>query len=90
MTGYNAFIPKFDISKFMTSYIGIAIYVVNILVWKIWHRTSRVKASSMDLYTDRKRFEDEAEEARLASDKVKNVFSNKLSVLRAKFSKTAM
>ncbi len=69
----------------MTSYIGIAVYLVNIFVWKIWHRTSRVKALEMDLVTDRKRFEDEAEaEAALHSDK-KSTLNRGIAVLRRPF-----
>lgn len=52
-TGYNAFIPKFTVSTFMTSYIGIAIYLVNILSYKIYAKTERVKLSTMDLTSNR-------------------------------------
>ncbi|KAJ4309154.1 hypothetical protein N0V94_009054 [Neodidymelliopsis sp. IMI 364377] len=62
--GYNAFMPKFRLSTFMTCYIGIAVYLVNIVGWKLIHRTKRVKPKTMDLETDRKRFEEmEQEEA---------------------------
>ncbi|KAH7109093.1 dicarboxylic amino acid permease [Dendryphion nanum] len=68
--GYNAFMPTFRISTFMTCYIGIAIYIVNIVGWKLICKTKRVKAGEMDLVTDRRRFEEvEEEEARTEASK---------------------
>ncbi|KAK1623665.1 dicarboxylic amino acid permease [Colletotrichum phormii] len=51
--GYNAFIPKFTVSTFMTSYIGVAIYLVNIFSYKAYAKTRRVELHSMDLVTNR-------------------------------------
>ncbi|KAK2605718.1 hypothetical protein N8I77_008537 [Diaporthe amygdali] len=51
--GYNAFIPDFTVSTFMTSYIGIAIYLVNILSYKVYAKTKKVQLSTMDLVTNR-------------------------------------
>ncbi|KAH7153367.1 amino acid permease/ SLC12A domain-containing protein [Dactylonectria macrodidyma] len=51
--GYNAFIPKFKVSTFVTSYIGIVIYLLNIFGYKFWAKTKRVSLSQMDLTTDR-------------------------------------
>ncbi|KAK7713541.1 hypothetical protein SLS63_012063 [Diaporthe eres] len=51
--GYSAFIPKFTVSTFMTSYIGIAIYLVNILSYKVYAKTKRVELTTMDLVTNR-------------------------------------
>ena len=67
-TGYNAFMPKFKISTFMTCYIGIAIYIVNIVGWKLIQKTKRVKAGEMDLVTDRRRFEEMEEEEAIAEE----------------------
>ncbi|KAK0622660.1 amino acid permease/ SLC12A domain-containing protein [Immersiella caudata] len=53
-SGYNAFIPHFQIDKFMTSYIGIVVYVGNIAWWKIFKKTKRVKPEEMDLVTGRR------------------------------------
>ncbi|KAK1756399.1 dicarboxylic amino acid permease [Echria macrotheca] len=53
-SGYNAFIPKFQIDKFMTSYIGIVVYLANICWWKIYKKTQRVRPEEMDLVTDRR------------------------------------
>lgn len=51
--GYAAFIPKFDIAKFMTSYIGAILYVINIFGWKLWQGTNKVGLKEMDLSTGR-------------------------------------
>lgn len=53
-SGYNAFIPRFQLDKFMTSYIGIVVYLFNILVWKFVKKTKRVRPEEMDLQTDRR------------------------------------
>jgi amino acid transporter len=46
----------------MTCYIGIIVYLVNLLGWKLIRGTKRVKAREMDLETDRRRFEEVEEE----------------------------
>lgn len=53
-SGYAAFIPHFQVDRFMTSYIGIPVYIVNILVWKWLKKTKRVKPEEMDLITGRR------------------------------------
>ncbi|KXX78184.1 Dicarboxylic amino acid permease [Madurella mycetomatis] len=53
-SGYSAFIPRFQIDKFMTAYIGIPVYVGNILWWKFVKKTKRVKPEEMDLITGRR------------------------------------
>jgi len=62
MTGYNAFIPKFDVTNLVLKYIGVLIYVLNIFFWKIFKKTSRVKASTMDLNSEQNRFINEQAE----------------------------
>lgn len=37
----------------MTSYIGVAIYLVNILSYKFYAKTKKVELSTMDLVTNR-------------------------------------
>ena len=53
-SGYAAFIPRFQIDKFMTSYIGILVYVVNVLWWKFFKKTKRVRPEDADLVTGRR------------------------------------
>jgi len=52
--GYNAFIPRFQVDKFLTSYIGIAVYLINIAWWKIFKKTKRVRSEDVDLVTGRR------------------------------------
>lgn len=53
-SGYAAFIPHFQVDKFLTSYIGIPVYVINIAWWKYFKKTKRVKPEEMDLVTGRR------------------------------------
>ena len=53
-SGYAAFIPYFQVDKFMTSYIGIPVYVANVLWWKFVKKTKRVKPEEADLVTGRR------------------------------------
>ncbi|KAK3897711.1 amino acid permease/ SLC12A domain-containing protein [Staphylotrichum tortipilum] len=53
-SGYAAFIPHFQVDKFMTSYIGIPVYIINVLWWKWFKKTKRVKPEEMDLVTGRR------------------------------------
>lgn len=52
--GFTAFTPTFKIDKFMTSYIGIPVYLINILWWKLFKKTKRVQLEEMDLQTGRR------------------------------------
>jgi amino acid transporter len=53
-SGYSAFIPHFQVDKFLTSYIGIPVYVINILWWKFVKKTKRVLPQEADLLTGRR------------------------------------
>lgn len=48
IAGYSAFIHGFTLSTFMTSYIGIAVYLVNIVGWRLLRRTQRVSPKAVD------------------------------------------
>jgi amino acid transporter len=52
--GYAAFVPHFQVDKFLTSYIGIPVYVINVLWWKAVKRTKRVRPEDVDLVTGRR------------------------------------
>lgn len=52
--GFSAFIATFDLTKFITSYIGVLVYVVNFVAWKIFTRCKRVSPDEMDLTSDRR------------------------------------
>ncbi|THW56799.1 hypothetical protein D6D19_10580 [Aureobasidium pullulans] len=52
--GYTAFVHTFDLTKFVTSYIGVLVYIANFVGWKIMTRSKPVLASKMDLNSDRR------------------------------------
>jgi yeast amino acid transporter len=52
--GFAAFLPSFQVDKFLTSYIGIPVYIINVLWWKIFKRTKRVRPEEMDLVSGRR------------------------------------
>lgn len=49
--GYNAFIHEFKYKTFITSYIGIAAYLVMIFGYKLIYKTKRVTSETAILYT---------------------------------------
>jgi len=51
--GFAAFMP-FQVDKFITSYIGIPVYIINVIWWKLYKKTKRVKPEEMDLRTGRR------------------------------------
>lgn len=51
--GYNAFIPKFTVSTFFTSYVGIIVYLLNIAGYKITKKSKTVSLEEMDIHTGR-------------------------------------
>lgn len=53
-SGYSAFIPHFQVDKFLTAYIGIPVYLINICWWKFFKKTKRVRPEEVDLVTGRR------------------------------------
>ncbi|OMP88971.1 putative amino-acid permease [Diplodia seriata] len=47
--GFDAFIYRFDASRFVTSYIGVLIFAANYYGWKLFAKTKWVKPKEMDL-----------------------------------------
>ncbi|KAL7760753.1 hypothetical protein ACKLNR_007288 [Fusarium oxysporum f. sp. zingiberi] len=72
-SGYSAFIGGFKVSKFITSYLGIVLYLLNIAVFKLWKRTKRVKAHEMDLVRGRRMYEREEMEEKPRKSFMKRV-----------------
>lgn len=68
-TGYAAFVPHFDISRFVTSYIGVLAYLMEIFAWKWLHRTRRVKSEDMGLEDAMRKVEASRAEALPGSEK---------------------
>ena len=52
--GYTAFVHTFDLTKFIISYICVLVYIANFFGWKIIARSKSVRASKMDLKSDRR------------------------------------
>ncbi|UKZ69363.1 uncharacterized protein TrAtP1_010371 [Trichoderma atroviride] len=57
-SGYDAFIPTFHVDKFILKYLGVVIFVANTVIWKWWKGTKRVTASTMDLVTGIREYQD--------------------------------
>ncbi len=52
--GFASFLGTFQVDKFVTSYIGVPVYLFNILWWKLFKRTRRVRPEEADLVTGRR------------------------------------
>ena len=57
-SGYDAFIPHFKVDQFVLKYLGLAIFVLNTTIWKLWKRTKRVTAGEMDLVSGRREYQE--------------------------------
>lgn len=79
--------PHFKIATFMTCYIGIVVYLVNIVGWKLIHRTRRVRAAEMDLVTNRREFE-QVEEEFLARESQRKSFTHRIGLGKLRLRKS--
>jgi amino acid transporter len=64
-SGWSTFLNgNFTATRFLTSYLGIPLFFIPLVGWKLWHKTKIVSAAEIDLYTGRHIFgpEDEVEE----------------------------
>ncbi|EHY59461.1 amino acid transporter [Exophiala dermatitidis] len=53
---------NFDYKNFLTGYLGVVIYIVLTLGWKIWNKTKYVRSSEADIWTGKAEVDqDEAE-----------------------------
>lgn len=48
--GYNAFIPNFQYKQFLTSYVGVFVYLAMIFGYKLYYRPKRVTPETARLY----------------------------------------
>ncbi|KAH6658746.1 amino acid permease [Truncatella angustata] len=54
ITGFPVFLHgNWNTADFIASYVGIPIFIVPIIAWKLWHRTKLVRAKDMDLWSGR-------------------------------------
>ncbi|KAJ5637205.1 hypothetical protein N7490_007084 [Penicillium lividum] len=52
--GFEVFLKgHWNTSSFVASYIGIPIFIVPIIAWKLWHRTKFLRAHEIDLWSGR-------------------------------------
>ncbi|KJX97683.1 hypothetical protein TI39_contig472g00003, partial [Zymoseptoria brevis] len=62
VAGFPVFLKgNWSTSNFVASYVGIPIFVIPILGWKLWHRTKVARAESMDLWSGRLREQDQVD-----------------------------
>lgn len=62
-SGWSVFLNgNFTASGFLTNYLGIPVFFVPWIGWKVWHKTKVVKLTEVDLDSGRLRKEDEPEE----------------------------
>ncbi|KAL6720545.1 hypothetical protein ACLMJK_002469 [Lecanora helva] len=52
--GYTAFLNPFSAKDFVINYILLPVFVILLVVYKVWNRTKWVKAHEMDIWTGRK------------------------------------
>ncbi|KAK7014905.1 aa-permease domain-containing protein [Favolaschia claudopus] len=67
--GFDAFMP-FQVDKFLTNYIGLPIFVVLFVVYKVIFRTRQIPADKVDLVTGLKVI-DEAEQRYIEEEKAR-------------------
>ncbi|KAJ5381803.1 Proline-specific permease [Penicillium cataractarum] len=54
VAGFPVFLKgNWNTSNFVASYIGIPIFIVPIIGWKLWHRTKYQRAATIDLWSGR-------------------------------------
>ncbi|KAG0156045.1 hypothetical protein PDIDSM_3221 [Penicillium digitatum] len=54
VAGFPVFLKgNWSTSNFVASYIGIPIFIVPIICWKLWHRTKFERAANIDLWSGR-------------------------------------
>ncbi|KAI5372541.1 hypothetical protein J4E82_008737 [Alternaria postmessia] len=56
ITGFPVFLKgNWNTGDFIASYIGIPLFIVPIIVWKLWHKTQFARAKTIDLHSGRLR-----------------------------------
>lgn len=56
--GWNAFLIKFDWRSFITNYIGLPIFFILMIGWKLWHKTKFIRPEDVDLKTGAREFDE--------------------------------
>ena len=68
--GYDAFIPHSTPTTFVLKYLGVIIFVINVIWWKLVKGMRRIKALDVDLVTNRSNVDDSGA-VNASSDKVR-------------------
>ncbi|KAJ5223473.1 hypothetical protein N7468_008015 [Penicillium chermesinum] len=54
VAGFEVFLKgHWNTSDFVASYVGIPIFIVPIVIWKLWHKTKIQRAATIDLWSGR-------------------------------------
>ncbi|KAJ5134736.1 hypothetical protein N7448_000244 [Penicillium atrosanguineum] len=54
VAGFPVFLKgNWNTSNFVASYVGIPIFIIPIIVWKLWHKTQFQRAATIDLWSGR-------------------------------------
>ncbi|GAC74251.1 amino acid transporters [Moesziomyces antarcticus T-34] len=69
--GWNSFLFTFNWRTFLTNYIGLPIFFLIMIGWKLWHRTKFIRPEEVDLVSDVREF-DEQDELVWKQDEEKN------------------
>ena len=59
----------------MLKYLGNVLFVLNVLIWKYFKRTKRIKSSEVDLVTGRRAFEKTETDEPGWTRSIRNVFA---------------
>ena len=57
--GFDAFIPKLSVEVFVPAYIGIPIFIVLIIYWRLRFRESTVPLAEMDLLSGKREIDEQ-------------------------------
>ena len=59
---FTAFIPKFDVKSFITGYLGLPLYVILIVGYKLVEHTKWIKSDEADLFSGKREVDNEEAE----------------------------
>ncbi|CAL5866730.1 uncharacterized protein PFLUO_LOCUS940 [Penicillium psychrofluorescens] len=61
--GYTCFLDPFSATDFVINYILLPVFVLFVVVYKVWNKTKVVKLEEMDIWTGRREFVDSEDES---------------------------
>lgn len=66
-TGFDTFLP-FTKDTFVTSYIGIPVFILLWAGYKVWYKTDLIKPEDVDLVTGKREIDEEEKAFNLAQE----------------------